>query len=129
MSEERTKLTAVEVLRSYTRDSLPFFDNVPITDVNQVGLDGDRPIHVACGRGNLEDVVALVEAGADVNAAGDLGYTPLHVAARQGNREIVNVLLRHGADVNAKNVFGQTPIDLASGYVLEPLELAKKARS
>jgi uncharacterized protein len=127
--EKRNRLTAAQVLQKYTDDGLPDFLDRPIQDVNQVGIDGDRPIHVARVRGNFDDVVALIEAGADVNAAGDLGYAPLHLAALRGLLDIVQVLLSHGADVTAKNEFGQTPIDLASGYTLGPLELAKKARS
>ena len=129
VSEKRTTLTAAQVLRSYTRDNLPDFHDVPITDVNQVGSNGDRPLHIACIRGNLEDVVALVEAGADVNAAGDLGCTPLHHAAAGSLYEIAKVLVSHGADVTAKNEFGETPIDLARDRTIEILESAKKARS
>jgi aminomethyltransferase len=127
--EKRPKITAAHVLRSYTRDSLPDFGDGPITDVNQVASSGDRPIHIACIRGNLEDVVALVEAGADVNAAGEDGYTPLHWAATNSLYEIAQVLVSHGADVTAKNIFGQTPIDLARDRTIEILESAKKARS
>jgi ankyrin repeat protein len=128
-SEESPKLTAAQVLQTYSDDSLPDFHDLPITDVNQVGSNGDRPIHIACFRGNLEHVIALVEAGADVNAAGDLGYTPLHEAADKGFLEIVKVLLSHGADVDAKNEFGETPIDLARDRTIEVLESAKKHRS
>jgi uncharacterized protein len=123
-----TRLAAAEVLQKYTDDGLPDFDR-PLEDVNQVGSNGDRPIHVACIRGNLDDVIALVEAGADVNSAGDLGFTPLHHAASDGHLDIVHVLLRYGADVNARNEFAQTPIDLARDRVRETLELAKKASS
>jgi len=125
------KPTAAEVLQKYTDDWLPDFCSRPIEDVNQVGTNGDRPIHVACIRGSLDDVLALIEGGADVNAAGDLGYTPLHHAAEDGHLDILKLLLSRGADVSAKNEFGQTPLDVAkigeqSGAV-EVLEL--RARS
>src|SRR5215469_13205715 len=128
-SETRSRRTAAQVLQSYTDDSLPDFLDVPITDVNQIGSVGDRPIHVACIRGALDDVLALVEAGADVNAAGDLGYTPLHHASSDGHYKIVEVLLSHGADVTAKNEFGQTPMDLARDMIVQGLLSAKKPRS
>lgn len=128
-SEKPGKRTAEQVLQSYTSDELPDFCAVPIADVNQAGSNGDRPLHIACIRGNMEDVIALVGAGADVNAAGDLGYTPLHHAAGDGYLEIVNVLLSHGADVNAKNEFGQKPIDLAKDRIIGVLKSADTARS
>ena len=127
-SEKPGKRTVAQVLKKYTEDNLPDFSEVPITDVNQVGSNGDRPIHIACFRGNLEDVIALVEAGADVNAAGDLGFTPLHEATSKGFLEIVKVLLSHGADVDAKNEFGETPIDLARDRTIETLRFAKKEK-
>jgi len=128
-SEDRTQRTAAQVLQSYTDDDLPDFCDCPITDVNQAGSNGDRPLHIACIRGNLDDVVALVEGGADVNASGDLGYAPLHHAAGDGHLEIVNVLLSHGADVNARNEFGQTPIDLAKDRIGDVLKSAQKGKS
>lgn len=132
MCSERTgKLTAAEVLKKYTEDDLPMFLGRAIEDMNQVAADGDRPIHVACVRGDLEDVIALIEAGADVNAAGDLGYTPLHLAASQGLLDIAGVLLKHNADLKSRNEFGQTPLDVAKITeqieVIRMLELAARS--
>jgi ankyrin repeat protein len=131
--EKPSKLTAAQVLRKYTDDALPEFLDRPVQDVNQVGITGDRPIHVACIRGSLDDLIALIEGGAEVNAAGDLGYTPLHIAGSRGFLDIVRVLLRHGADVTAKNEFGQTPIDLARlserDETAKALEMARTRRS
>jgi ankyrin repeat protein len=128
-----TRLTAAQVLQKYTNDTLPEFMDRPIKDVNQVGATGDRPIHVACIRGSLEDVAALLEGGAEVNAAGDLGYTPLHYAASGGHLDVAKILLSHGADVAAQNEFGQTPADVArlieKREIVEALESEKKARS
>jgi len=61
--------------------------------VNQAGNFGDRPIHVACIRGDLEEIGALVHEGADVNATGELGNTPLHEAVGQGHIGVVKALL------------------------------------
>jgi len=132
-SKDRTQSAAAKVLKKYTNDHLPEFLDRTLEDVNQVGITGHRPIHIACHRGNLDDVVALAEAGADGNAAGDLGYSPLHVAASRGQYEIAKVLLSKGADVTAKNEFEQTPIDLArlmsQDRILQMLESARKVRS
>jgi ankyrin repeat protein len=109
--------TAEDVLRRLNEESLPdFFD--PLTDVNQVGACGTRPIHVVSYRGNTADVAALVEAGADVNVKGDMDSTPLHDAIEEGHLETAKYLLDHGALTDIKNEFGQTPIDIArrKGY-------------
>ena len=131
-SENRTRLTAKQVLQKYTEDDLPLFLGRPIEDVNQAAIDGDRPIHIACVRGSFEDVLALIEGGADVSAAGDLGYTPLHLAASRGLVGIAKALLDNGVDVTARNEFEQTPLDVArlmsKSEIIEMLELARKVR-
>ena len=106
-------LNAHEVLGKYNEENLPDFCE-PLADVNQVGTFGNRPIHLACYRGNMADVVALVEGGADVNAIGDLGSTPLHEAAEQGHINVVKFLLEKGASPTVKNELGSTPSDAAT---------------
>jgi ankyrin repeat protein len=129
-ADRRTGLTAAQVLQKYTDDTLPEFLDRPVEDVNQVGITGDRPIHVACIRGDLDDLIALIEGGADVSAAGDLGYTPLHIAASRGHLNIVKVLLKNHADVTARNEFGQTPIELAKiRFNEEVAEILESART
>lgn len=107
------RLTAAEVLQRYKEEDLPAFCEIPLDNVNQVGNFGERPLHVASSRGKLEEIAALVEAGAEVNAPGDLGNTPLHEAVSQGNLEAVQFLLDHGASPNVQNEFGETPLDQA----------------
>jgi len=107
------RLTAAEVLRRYKDELIPAFCEIQLEDVNQVGNFSERPLHVAAARGKLEEISALVDAGADVNAAGDLGNTPLHEAVGQGHREAVQFLLDHKADPNKKNEFGQTAMEKA----------------
>jgi len=106
------KTTAEEVLRRYNDETLPDFCD-PLTDVNQVGTFGNRPIHLACFRGNINDVVALVEGGADVNAAGDMGSTPLHEAVEQAHAKVVKFLLDCGAKRDVLNELGKTPLEIA----------------
>ncbi len=71
------------------------------------------PLHHAAFTGDIESIVALINAGADVNAiatqieshekgAITLKHTPLHVAAGRGNVETIKVLANIGADINAK---------------------------
>ncbi|HET7750868.1 MAG TPA: ankyrin repeat domain-containing protein, partial [Terriglobales bacterium] len=104
---------AADVLRRYEDEDLPAFSEVPLRDVNQVGNFGERPLHVASTRGNLEEIAALLGAGAEINAPGELGNTPLHEAVGQGHLEAAQFLLDHGACPDAKNEDGDTPLDKA----------------
>ena len=108
-----SKLTASDVLRRYQDEYLPEFSEIELHDVNQVGIFGTRPIHVAASRGSIEEVIALLEGGADVNAVGELGNTPLHDAVGLERAETVKVLLKYGATSAKKNEWGQTPLDMA----------------
>ena len=107
------RLTAAEVLRRYKDEDLPAFCEITLEDVNQVGNFGERPLHVASVRGNIEEIGALIHAGADVNAPGELGNTPLHEAVGQEHITAIKFLLDHGASVTTTNEFGQTPLDIA----------------
>jgi ankyrin repeat protein len=106
-------LTAAEVLGRYTEEELPDFVEIPLEDVNQVGNFGDRPLHVAATRGNIDEIVALVGAGADVNASGEKSYTPLHAAASQGHFDAVKFLLENGASPTKIDEFGESVLDVA----------------
>lgn len=114
---EAKDLTAADVLRRYTEEALPEFYGIVLENVNQVGNSGDRPLHVASVRGDLDEVAALVAGGADVNAPGDLGYTPLHEAAAQGHISVVKFLLDHGAWPHGKNEFGKSILEVAAPQV------------
>jgi ankyrin repeat protein len=112
-SKDSRGLTAADVLRRYKDEDLPAFCDVQLKDVNQTGNFGERPLQVACTRGFIEEIAALIEGGAEVNAPGELGNTPLHEAVSQGHAHAIRFLLDHGASTAASNEFGQTPIDIA----------------
>ena len=112
-SSNSRRLTAAEVLRRYKDEDLPAFCGISLQDVNQVGNFGERPLHVASTRGNMEEIAALIEAGAEVNAPGELGNTPLHEAVVQGHLQAIQFLLDYGASPSAKNESGETPLDIA----------------
>lgn len=59
-------LTAPDVLARYVAEQLPEFVGISLTDVNQVGNFGDPPLNVAAVRGRLDEVDALLGAGARV---------------------------------------------------------------
>jgi len=106
-------LTAADVLRRYAEEDLPAFCGIALHDVNQVGNFGERPLDVATVRGNLDEIAALIDAGADVNAPGELGNCPLHEAVGQGHIQAIKFLLDHGASLNARNECGYSPLDVA----------------
>lgn len=112
-NKQSKPLTAMEVLRRYREEELPEFLGISLENVNQAGNSGDRPLHVATIRGNMDELLALVAGGADVNASGDLGNTPLHEAAAQGHLDAVKILLAKGASPEKKNEFDESVIDVA----------------
>lgn len=111
-------LTAEQVLERYRADESPWFIDNPPFDVNQVGSNGDRPLHIACIHVSLEEVRALVEGGAIINVAGEMGYFPLHYAASH-SAEITEYLLEKGADPRCQNYWGDTPLQLAESLRCE----------
>ncbi|HKV47931.1 MAG TPA: ankyrin repeat domain-containing protein [Candidatus Acidoferrales bacterium] len=112
-NKEPRKPSAPGVLRRYKKEGLPAFVGMSLKNVNQAGIFGEHPLDVACVRGIMEEIEALVEAGADVNAKGELGNTPLHEAIGQNHVRVVEFLLSRGASREAKSDFGDTPADLA----------------
>ncbi len=75
----------------------------------------DAPVVEAAARGDIEEVRALLRAGADVNAAQGDGMTALHWAAMRGDAEMAAVLLYAGANLESATRLGAyTPLHLAS---------------
>jgi uncharacterized protein len=107
-------MTASEVLRRYEDEDLPEFDGIESISIETVGRYGNRPLHIACVRGDLEEVGALIAAGANVNVRGEHGNTPLHEAVGSSSAMVLNHLLANGADHLQRNDFGQTARDVAS---------------
>jgi ankyrin repeat protein len=91
-------MRASEVLQRYMKERWPEFLDVELTNVNQRGHSGSTPLHLGRWRGNLEEVEALLAAGASVNSEGNsTGDRPLHETAREGHLSVVRRLLEAGA--------------------------------
>jgi ankyrin repeat protein len=114
--DDSPRLTVSDVLARL--DDYPDFCD-PLTDVNQIGTFGNRPIHLVSWQGNVEEIRVLVEGGAEVNVVGDMGATPLHEAAQAGHAEAALFLLECGARLDVRDEFGHTPLDwaLLNGHV------------
>lgn len=65
-----------------------------------VSVRGDKPIHLASGKGHHEVVELLINTGADVNATNVYGMMPLRTACSHGRTEVVKTLLAAGADLH-----------------------------
>lgn len=73
------------------------------------------PLALASSRGRIENVTALLDAGADPNAVGHGGRTALFAAASSGSSaECERALLRAGASANHSDHSGATPLMAAA---------------
>jgi ankyrin repeat protein len=93
--------------------NLPEFSGLECADVNSASLFGDKPIHIAATRGDINEIQLILSQGADINCKGEHGYTALHDAVEQGHRDAVDYLLKHGANPEALNDDGVSPAELA----------------
>jgi len=66
----------------------------------------------AVGRGSLDDLNDLLDAGADLTVALPTGETALHLAVAARRPDLVCALLFAGADVEAHDNAGRTPLDI-----------------
>lgn len=64
----------------------------------------------SCARGNFDDVLRRIEAGANPQFADYDMRTPLHIAAAEGHEHICVLLLERGALVSAKDRWANTPL-------------------
>ncbi|XP_047100878.1 BTB/POZ and MATH domain-containing protein 4-like [Schistocerca piceifrons] len=74
-----------------------------------------RRLREAAEEGVVEEVRALLAAGADVGAKdGEFGGTALHWAAGRGDAAVVRLLLSAASDPNARDHWGETPLHVAA---------------
>mgnify|MGYP001952137090 FL=1 len=106
--------------------SLPEFSGLECASADSLSLFGDRPVHIAASRGDINEIRLILDAGADINCKGEHGYTALHNAVAQGHRAAVEYLLTQGADPDSVNDDGVSAAQLAKlldeGEILHLLE-------
>lgn len=64
----------------------------------------------------IQEISALVAAGADINVIDDAeegGYGLVHAAASEGWTEMLQALYENGADLNLQDINGQTPLHIS----------------
>jgi len=69
----------------------------------------------------VDQIDALIAAGADVNARARHGQAPLHLAAAAGSDAAVARLLAAGAALDARDLSGWTPLHQAAAPPSPPL--------
>ncbi|MCP1646652.1 ankyrin repeat domain-containing protein [Pseudomonas nitroreducens] len=115
-----------DLLSEYAQ--LPEYSEIACNDPNALSLFGDRPIHVAATRGDIDEIKLLLDHGAQINAKGEHGYTALHDAVEQGHVAAVRYLLDHGADPKTVDDAGFSALNLAENLgeeeIVQVLQLA-----
>ncbi|XP_793413.3 BRCA1-associated RING domain protein 1 [Strongylocentrotus purpuratus] len=71
---------------------------------------GETSLHVACIKGDENEVKSLLVQGADPNSKDNAGWTPLHEACNHGHTVLVGLLLDHNALINAPGFEHDTPL-------------------
>lgn len=69
-----------------------------------------KQLVIAAEKGKIDQVKALIEAGADANATDEDGRTALMCAAGKGHFDVVNLLIEAGADANTTDEDGGTAL-------------------
>ena len=73
--------------------------------MSQAMNNGSTPLYIACLKGDINVVNALLEHGAHVNQANNDGDTPLRGALSQGRFDIAKKLLEYGAKNYCKQIY------------------------
>jgi ankyrin repeat protein len=83
-------------------------------EVETIDRAGNTVLALASKYGQVDLMVAAVDAGADLESPGQLGRTPIMFAAESGNTEAVQLLLDEGVDVSARDQIGGTALTWAA---------------
>jgi len=94
-------------------------DNVSIHAMD-ADMAGEALVNAA-RLGNIDNVQALIDAGADVNVQSNNGYTALIWAVRKNSLPIAQALLAAGANINLQDYVGCTALIWAVRYNSLPI--------
>lgn len=84
-------------------------------DVNLTNKRGEDPLTLAVNFEKVEEVKALLDAGANIDyVEPTLKTTPFLTAARIGNKYVLQAMIEKGVDVNKVNAYGLNALDLVS---------------
>jgi len=88
-------------------------------DINVMADNGESPLHVASGSGNVATVQYLCEHGAILDCQDNNGNTALHVAVSNGHLDATRILVEEGANLCAADESGSTALHIAAkgGYL------------
>jgi tricorn protease-like protein len=82
-------------------------------DVNFKDVEGNSPLLLTCGAGELEVAEMLIDAGADVCGGNNSGDTPLLASVQAGSLELLTMLLGKGANVDDERKDGAGLLGMA----------------
>ena len=80
------------------------------TNVNVRDSTGETPLLVACRKGSVRCVWALLELGANVNYANADGRTSMMLCCQNGHDLCARALIKAGADIEKPDKNGWTPL-------------------
>lgn len=111
IEETRGDTGLILALREEAMNVFRLLLDTPGTDIEARARNGDNALMIACFKGNLPAVEALLARGAEINRP---GWTPLHYAAYSGNNDIVRLLLEKFAYIDAESPNKTTPLMMAA---------------
>lgn len=114
---ERGDSGLILALREESMQAFEALLNADGIDVDMRAFNGDTALMIACFKGNMAAVEALLTRGASVTHS---GWTPLHYAAANGSNEIVHLLLARAAPLDARSPNNTTPMMMAAwgGHIM-----------
>ena len=65
------------------------------TSLDDVNMEGDTALHIACRQGHVNIINLLLDNGASLNVCNTQSLTSLEVAVRAGNSDVAMAMIKH----------------------------------